>query len=60
METKIAYFDESGDDGLGENCSPQFVLTSICVDASSWHNIFDEIVDIRRFLKDSRYFQANS
>ncbi len=52
METKLAYFDESGDDGIGEKCSPQFVLTSVCVDASNWHKVFDDIVNIRNELKE--------
>lgn len=31
METKIVYFDESGDTGIIKTSSDAFVLTSCCV-----------------------------
>lgn len=36
METVIAYFDETDDDGFVNSSSDDFVLTSIYTKSSSW------------------------
>lgn len=36
MNTYIAYFDETGDDGVTEASSDYFVLTSLYMPAESW------------------------
>lgn len=51
METYIAYFDESGDDGNESGSSDHFVLTSIYMPAKSWHSNYDKIKELRKSLK---------
>lgn len=52
METYIAYFDETGDDGITTSSSSHFILTSLYMPASSWQSNFNIIkslrVDLRR------------
>ncbi|NLF44400.1 MAG: DUF3800 domain-containing protein, partial [Bacteroidales bacterium] len=36
MDTRVAYFDESGDDGLNTKSSKSFILTSLYMPCSSW------------------------
>ena len=36
----IAYFDESGDDGLKNYSSETFILTSLYMHASNWNDNF--------------------
>ena len=51
METYIAYFDETGDDGANTSSSSQFVLTSIYMSADAWQINFDIIRAARKELK---------
>lgn len=51
METYIAYFDETGDDGANTSSSNQFVLTSIYMSADAWQINFDIIRAARKELK---------
>ncbi len=51
METYIAYFDETGDDGANTSSSNQFVLTSIYMSADAWKINFDIIRAARKELK---------
>ena len=39
MKTYIAYFDETGDDGVTTNSSDHFILTSLYMPAESWQQI---------------------
>lgn len=52
METYIAYFDETGDDGVTTASSDIFVLTSIYMSASSWQENFDKFKRMRQYLKN--------
>lgn len=52
METKIVYFDESGDTGIIKTSSNAFVLTSCSVPAADWQKNFDIIRSFRKHLKD--------
>lgn len=51
MNTYIAYFDETGDDGANTQSSNQFVLTSIFMDSNVWQDNFGKIREGRRNLK---------
>lgn len=48
---RIAYCDESGDDGYPQYSSPLFVLSTLYVHYLSWREIYDTIVGFRRQLK---------
>ena len=37
----IAYFDESGDDGLERYSSSLFILTSVYMQESSWNDNYE-------------------
>ena len=52
METYIAYFDESGDDGFPEYSCEFFVLTSLYLSAETWQQNFDVLRACRESLKD--------
>lgn len=56
METRIAYFDETGDDGIVTTSSDTFVLTSLCMSTASWQRNFDAMRDCRRQLKQDFSF----
>ncbi len=56
METYIAYFDETGDDGITTQSSVFFVLTSMYLSASNWQQNFDRIRECRKNLKDAYGF----
>ena len=59
METYIAYFDETGDDGVTTSSSEQFVLTSLYMSAENWQSNFDHIRECRRKLKDQFGFHVS-
>jgi len=49
---KLCYYDESGDDGYPSFSSPLFVLTAVYLDHLRWKGIHDQMVEMRRELKD--------
>ena len=49
----IAYFDESGDDGLNNYASETFILTSLYMHASNWNENFQLLKRFRQHLKDN-------
>lgn len=49
METKLAYFDETGDDGL--KGSDFFILTGIYMSTAAWKDNYNRIMKMRGFLK---------
>ena len=51
METRIAYFDETGDDGIVAKSSDIFVLTSLYMPAAAWQHNFDTMRQCRKQLK---------
>ena len=59
METYIAYFDETGDDGATTASSDHFVLTSLYMSAEKWQSNFDHIRKCRRKLKDQFGFHVS-
>ena len=52
METYIAYFDETGDDGVTTASSEHFILTSLYMPVSSWQSNFDIMRTLRKELKE--------
>lgn len=56
METRIVYFDETGDDGNNTKTSDTFILTSTMVAASDWQICFDRNKQFRRFLHEKYGF----
>ena len=48
---RIAYCDESGDDGYPAYSSPLFVLSTTYIHYLSWQDAFQRIVDFRQQLK---------
>ncbi|MBQ4556558.1 MAG: DUF3800 domain-containing protein [Clostridia bacterium] len=59
MDTYIAYFDESGDDGISTASSSYFVLTSMYMSAESWQSNYNKIKAFRASLKKSHGFHAS-
>ena len=51
MNTYIAYFDETGDDGSNTMSSSQFVLSSLYMDANVWQSNYDKVRECRKDLK---------
>ena len=51
METYLAYFDETGDDGMVKYSCDHFVLTSIYMPADCWQRNFDTFRAMRRELR---------
>lgn len=51
LQTKIVYFDETGDDGNKSTSSDTFILTSLYMPTSSWQKNFDLMRNCRKFLK---------
>ncbi len=47
----IAYFDESGDDGIIKYSSDTFILSSIYMYDTEWENNFNKFKEMRKFLK---------
>lgn len=56
MDTRVAYFDESGDDGLNTKSSKSFILTSLYMPCSSWQNNYNIIKLMRNTLKTNYGF----
>lgn len=50
---RIAYYDESGDDGYPQYSSKFFVLSSLYLHYMKWQTTFEEIKEFRRDLKRS-------
>ncbi len=48
----FAYFDESGDTGMGGSPTSTFVLAALLVDDTSWLSALDQTIQFRRFLRD--------
>ena len=59
MKTYIAYFDETGDDGVTTNSSDHFILTSLYMPAESWQQNFEKMRILRRELKDKYGFHIS-
>lgn len=51
METYLAYFDETGDDGLVKYSCDHFVLTNCYMPASKWQENYNALREMRRSLK---------
>jgi len=58
METVIAYFDETGDDGLVNSSSQDFVLTSIYTKTTAWQRNFNAMKNCRALLKEKYGFHV--
>ena len=58
METRIAYFDESGDDGNTPNSSDLFILTSFCMPVDKWQQNYDLMKKYRQMLKNKYGFHV--
>lgn len=56
MDTYIAYFDETGDDGVTTASSEFFVLTSVYMSTEKWQSNFDKIRACRSELKEKYGF----
>lgn len=54
METKIVYFDETGDDGLNTKSSDTFILTSVYMPCGSWQDNYNIIRAFRCNLDKTR------
>jgi hypothetical protein len=48
----LAYVDESGSAGSGAGSSLTFTLGCVLVKAARWPDIFDQVIEYRRFLRD--------
>ena len=49
----IAYIDESGDTGISSlRSSATFTLGCVLIDADDWNEEFDELIEMRRRLRD--------
>jgi len=58
MKTYIAYFDETGDDGVSISSSDHFVLTSVYMPAESWQQNFNRMRSLRKELRDKYGFHV--
>jgi len=52
----LAYFDESGDDGIQESSSPIFVQTSFYMHHQRWQENYQKIREFRKELKKKHKF----
>lgn len=59
MDTYIAYFDETGDDGATTSSSEFFVLTSLYMNAEKWQNNYEHIRACRKSLRDQYGFHIS-
>ena len=59
METYIAYFDETGDDGVTTASSTHFVLTSVYMPASKWQENYNKVKALRKTLRDKYGFHVS-
>jgi len=53
MDTYIAYFDETGDDGITTKSSSEFVLSSIYMPSEKWQENYDAFKTFRKQMKSS-------
>ena len=51
MNTYLAYFDETGDDGVTTASSDHFILTSVYMSAERWQSNFDKMRNLRKELR---------
>lgn len=58
MDTYIAYFDETGDDGVTTASSDYFVLTSLYMNGEKWQSNFDKIRICKENLKNMYGFHV--
>lgn len=58
MNTYIAYFDETGDDGVTTASSDHFILTSLYMPAESWQQNFNLMKALRKELRDKFGFHV--
>lgn len=58
MKTYIAYFDETGDDGVAITSSDHFILTSLYMPAESWQQNFNLMRSLRKELRDKYGFHV--
>lgn len=58
MNTYIAYFDETGDDGIAITSSDHFILTSLYMPAESWQQNFNIMRGLRKELRDKYGFHV--
>ena len=56
METKIVYFDETGDDGNNTKSSNCFILTGVYMFAEDWQQNFDIMRNLKVELKNKYGF----
>lgn len=59
MDTYLAYFDETGDDGVTTSSSDFFVLTSLYMSAEKWQENFDKIRNCRKALREEFGFHIS-
>ncbi len=52
MDTRIVYFDESGDDGFPVYSSPQFILTGTCINIADWKDNYLRYKDFRNKMNN--------
>ena len=58
MNTYIAYFDETGDDGIVTTSSDHFILTSLYMPAESWQQNYNLMRSLRKELRDKYGFHV--
>lgn len=58
METVLAYFDETGDDGIINSSSEDFVLTSLCTKTQDWKQNYNAMKNCRALLKEKYGFHS--
>lgn len=59
MKTILAYFDETGDDGVTLASSDHFILTSLYMPAESWQQNFNMLRALRKELRDKYGFHVS-
>lgn len=59
MNTRIVYFDETGDDGANTSSSDTFILTSMSMSSESWQSNYDIMKNFRKELKAEYGFHVS-
>lgn len=59
MNTRIVYFDETGDDGCNISSSSSFILTSLSIPTELWQDNFNATKKFRKQLKEDFGFHSN-
>ena len=59
MNTRIVYFDETGDDGANTSSSDAFILTSMSMSSESWQSNYDIMKNFRKELKAEYGFHVS-